>query len=108
MESISNVKAFPCETLDAAGQRALQNAHKRLPFEAANPNMRILTAVGNNGVVYALERTLQCDEIALHDLEQRLQKAIEKTKTRTEVYQALNIFFREVKQHGIHHYSAEN
>lgn len=30
MQSISNVKAFSCDTLDAAGQQQLKNAHKRL------------------------------------------------------------------------------
>ena len=35
MKSIGNVKAFSCETLDAAGQRQLQNAHKRLLMTAS-------------------------------------------------------------------------
>ena len=130
MESISNVKAFPCETLDAAGQRALQNAHKRLLFEAAKqplgtevgrcygldmrplcdtmigdskasqirlpdysgpyiavhnhpdcqifsesdialwlkrPNMRIITAIGNNGHIFRL-KTTKFDLLAAQDI----------------------------------------
>ena len=35
MQSISNVKAFSCDTLDAAGQQQLKNAHKRLLMTAA-------------------------------------------------------------------------
>ena len=130
MESISNVKAFPCETLDAASQRALQNAHKRLLFEATKQplgtevgrcygldmrplcdtmigdskasrirlpdfsepyiaihnhpdcqifsesdialwlkrsNMQIITAIGNNGYVFALEKTTKFDLLAAQD-----------------------------------------
>ena len=35
MKSIGNVKVFTCETLDEAGQRQLQNAHKRLLVTAS-------------------------------------------------------------------------
>ena len=35
MQSISNVKAFNCETLDGAKQQQLQSAHKRLLMTAA-------------------------------------------------------------------------
>lgn len=35
MQSISNVKAFSCDTLDAAGQQQLKNAHKRLLMTAS-------------------------------------------------------------------------
>lgn len=35
MQSIANVKPFVCETLDSAGQRQLQNAHKRLLVTAS-------------------------------------------------------------------------
>lgn len=35
MQSISNVKAFSCETLNSSGQRQLQNAHKRLLMTAS-------------------------------------------------------------------------
>ena len=124
MEAIKRVKAFPCETLDAAGGRQLQNAHKRLltaaaakplgvevgraydrelrpltqlltgpssggsiripdfaqPYIAlhthpdcnifspadlssfvARPNLRMLTAVGHDGHVFALEKTGRYD-----------------------------------------------
>lgn len=35
MQAIAKVKAFNCDTLDAAKQRQLQNAHKRLLMEAS-------------------------------------------------------------------------
>lgn len=35
MQSISNVKAFSCDTLDADGQQQLKNAHKRLLMTAS-------------------------------------------------------------------------
>ncbi len=35
MQSISNIKAFSCETLDSAKQQQLQSAHKRLLMTAA-------------------------------------------------------------------------
>lgn len=35
MQSIANVKAFSCDTLDAAGQQQLKNAHKRLLMTAS-------------------------------------------------------------------------
>ena len=35
MQSIANVKAFSCDTLDAAGQQQLKNAHKRLLMVAS-------------------------------------------------------------------------
>ena len=120
MQSIASVNAFSCETLDAAGQRQLQNAHKRLLMTASkqptgvevgrifdlnmkplsqdiigssnghsvrlpdsdvpyvaihthpacgnfsngdlynftrNQNLRLLTAVGHDGHVYAVEKT---------------------------------------------------
>lgn len=120
MQSISNVKAFNCDTLDAAGQQQLKNAHKRLlmiasklppgvevgrlfdlhmkpltqdvvgaqnghtvklpnpsePYVAIhthpacgnfsngdlsnftnNSNLKLLTAIGHNGHVYAIEKT---------------------------------------------------
>ena len=120
MQSISNVKAFSCDTLDAAGQQQLKNAHKRLlmiasklppgvevgrlfdlhmkpltqdvvgaqnghtvklpnpsePYVAIhthpacgnfsngdlsnftnNSNLKLLTAIGHNGHVYAIEKT---------------------------------------------------
>lgn len=35
MQSIANIKAFSCDTLDAAGQQQLKNAHKRLLMVAS-------------------------------------------------------------------------
>lgn len=41
MQSVSNVKAFKCETLDSDGQRQLQNAHKRLLVTALKRNENV-------------------------------------------------------------------
>lgn len=35
MQAVAKIKAFDCDTLDAAKQRQLQNAHKRLLMEAS-------------------------------------------------------------------------
>lgn len=131
MQSISNVKAFSCDTLDAAGQQQLKNAHKRLLMTASkqplgvevgraydlnmkpltkeltgaaersrvsvpkqnvpyivihthpdsnifsqrdlsnfanNVNLKMLTAVGNDGHVYAVEKSASFDAKAVKTL----------------------------------------
>ena len=141
MQSISNVKPFVCETLDSAGQRQLQNAHKRLLMAASkqppgvevgrlfdlhmrpltqdvvgnpdghtvklpNPdvpyvaihthpacgifsngdlsnfandsNLKLLTAIGHNGHVYAVEKTTSYQENhaqrATHQLDRQIKQ----------------------------------
>lgn len=41
MQSIANVKAFSCDTLDAAGQQQLKNAHKRLLMVASKQSENV-------------------------------------------------------------------
>lgn len=169
-ESIKRIKEFRCQTLDAAGQKALAQAHKSLLREAASydtgieaarcfrldmqpigvllvddgmasvkipdhdipyiamhthpsgltfspndlaafakrKNMRMLTAVGNNGVVYALERGSECDENAVLDLSTQLNMRIFESKTKKEVMVALNEFFEEARKYGVQYYTTEN
>ena len=139
MQSISNVKAFSCDTLDAAGQQQLKNAHKRLLMTASkqplgvevgraydlnmkpltkeltgaaerstvsvpkqnvpyivihthpdsnifsqrdlsnfanNVNLKMLTAVGNDGHVYAVEKSASFDAKAVKTLVSDLGESV--------------------------------
>ena len=139
MQSISNVKAFSCDTLDAAGQQQLKNAHKRLLMTASkqplgvevgraydlnmkpltkeltgaaerstvsvpkqnvpyivihthpdsnifsqrdlsnfanNVNLKMLTAVGHDGHVYAVEKTASFDAKAVKTLVSDLGESV--------------------------------
>lgn len=139
MQSISNVKAFSCDTLDAAGQQQLKNAHKRLLMTASkqplgvevgraydlnmkpltkeltgaaerstvsvpkqnvpyivihthpdsnifsqrdlsnfanNVNLKILTAVGHDGHVYAVEKSASFDAKAVKTLVSDLGESV--------------------------------
>lgn len=169
-KSVENIKAFPCETLDKAGQEKLAEAHKELlrqvkdkplgtemarcygldmqpmgdyvtgdkegsvkipdqsaPYIAIHnhpsgltfspgdlslfikrSNMKMLTAVGNDGTVYTIERTQETDEIALRDLKQKMQQAVENTETKAQVMEELKKFFGEAENHGAHYYAGEN
>ena len=162
MESISNVKAFPCETLDAAGQRALQNAHKRLLFEAtkqplgtevgrcygldmrplcgyivgdgvrsvnlplqdvpyiaihnhpsgltlspgdirsfaASPNMRMLIAVGNNGKVFAVEKTVNFRSVDVLIRVSEIKHRIEQARNAQEGLSIMQDFLQGAEEYG--------
>lgn len=139
MQSISNVKAFSCDTLDAAGQQQLKNAHKRLLMTASkqplgvevgraydlnmkpltkeltgaaerstvsvpkqnvpyivihthpdsnifsqrdlsnfanNVNLKMLTAVGHDGYVYAVEKSASFDAKAVKTLVSDLGESV--------------------------------
>ncbi len=75
---------------------------------AKRKNMRMLTAVGNNGVVYALERGQDCDEHALLDLSTQMNMRIFESRTKKEVMDALNEFFEEARKYGVQYYTTEN
>ena len=170
-QSIQRIQPFACETLDAAGSRALANAHKKLLLEARkvplgiekarcygldmqplggykessepgtsvkikvpnvdcivmhshpsgltfspddldafskNKTIRILTAVGNDGSLYAIERTNNTDETALENLTSLLMFDMNKATTKAAVYDTLNTYFKEVQNYGIHYYAREN
>ena len=169
MQSIQNVQPFACETLDAAGSRALANAHKKLLMEARkvplgvekarcygldmqplggyyesdapgksvkikvpgvdcivmhthpsgltfspqdlavfanHTSIKLLTAVGNDGALYAVERTTATNEGALGDLTKRMLIDVSYAKTKVAVYDALNAYFAGVEKYGIHYYAA--
>lgn len=143
MQSISNVKAFNCETLDGAKQQQLQNAHKRLLMTAAkqppgvevgkafdlnmkpltqdvvgsaeghsvklpnfnvpyavihthpacgifshgdlssfakNENLKLMTAIGHNGHIYAVEKRADYDAVAAKDIVWQLNTEIDRLK----------------------------
>lgn len=170
-QSIQRIQPFACETLDAAGSRALANAHKKLLLEARkvplgiekarcygldmqplggykessepgtsvkikvpnvdcivihshpsgltfspddldafskNKTIRILTAVGNDGSLYAIERTNNTDETTLENLTSLLMFDMNKAITKAAVYDTLNTYFKEVQNYGIHYYAREN
>lgn len=170
-QSIQRIHPFACETLDAAGSRALANAHKKLLLEARkvphgvekarcygldmqplggykessepgtpvkikvpnvdcivmhshpsgltfspddldafskNKTIRILTAVGNDGSLYAIERTNNTDETTLENLTSLLMFDMNKATTKAAVYDTLNTYFKEVQNYGIHYYAREN
>ena len=169
MQSIQNVQPFACETLDAAGSRALANAHKKLLLEARkvplgvekarcygldmqplggyyesdapgksvkikvpgvdcivlhthpsgltfspqdlavfanHTSIKLLTAVGNDGALYAVERTTATNEGALRDLTKRMLIDVSYAKTKVAVYDALNAYFAGVERYGRHYYAA--
>ena len=73
-----------------------------------NKTIRILTAVGNDGSLYAIERTRNTDETALENLTSLLLFDMNKAATKTAVYDTLNAYFKEVQNYGIHYYAREN
>ena len=171
IQSIQHIQPFACETLDAAGSRALANAHKKLLLEARKvplgiekarcygldmqplggyqessepgtpvkikvPNvdcivmhshpsgltfspddlrafakhtsLKLLTAVGNDGNIFAIERTANTNEIALQLAASELSDAADKAKTNEQVWNLMNAFFEEVQQYGVHYYAGKD
>lgn len=143
MQSIANVKAFSCDTLDAAGQQQLKNAHKRLLMVASkqpenvevgkvfdikmkpltkditgsaegssvrlpnfdtpyvvihthpacgifshgdlssftrNKNLKLMTAIGHNGHIYAIEKSINYDAAAANGIVGDLNAEIARLK----------------------------
>ena len=141
MQSIANIKAFSCDTLDAAGQQQLKNAHKRLLMVASkqrenvevgrvfdikmkpmtkdiiglsgghsvqlpnpdvpyiaihthpacgnfsngdlrqfvrNSNLKLLTALGHDGHIYAIEKTSAFEENSAKQVIRQMDCAIDK------------------------------
>lgn len=170
-QSIQRIQPFACETLDAAGSRALANAHKKLLLEARKvplgtekarcygldmqplsgyftgkqeggvhiPNfstphiaihnhpsgmtfspedilgfacrnsMRMLTIVGNDGSVYALEKTAATDSVlfkkdslALHDATK------EPSLTSQSKINLVSNFLEEIAQYGVNYYAGRD
>lgn len=170
-QSIQNVQPFACETLDAAGSRALANAHKKLLLEARkvplgvekarcygldmqpmggyyesaapgksvkikvpgvdcivmhthpsgltfspqdlavfanHTSLKLLTAVGNDGNIFAIERTANTNEVALQHKVSKLNEATDKAETKVQVWNLMNAFFEEVQQYGIQYYAGRD
>lgn len=143
MQSIANVKAFSCDTLDAVGQQQLKNAHKRLLMVASkqpenvevgrvfdikmkpltkditgsaegssvqlpnfdtpyvvihthpacgifshgdlssftrNKNLKLMTAIGHNGHIYAVEKSINYDAAAANGIVWNLNAEINRLK----------------------------
>ena len=171
IQSIQRIQPFACETLDAAGSRALANAHKKLLLEARKvplgiekarcygldmqpvsgyftgeqeggvhiPNfstphiaihnhpsgmtfspedilgfasrdsMQMLTIVGNDGSVYALEKTAATDLISLKMAARTLNHtANDPTMPKTAVYNLVTDFLMEISQYGVQYYTRGN
>lgn len=171
IQSIQHIQPFACETLDAAGSRALANAHKKLLLEARKvplgtekarcygldmqpvsgyftgeqeggvhiPNfstphiaihnhpsgmtfspedilgfasrdsMQMLTIVGNDGSVYALEKTAATDLISLKMAARTLNHtANDPTMPKTAVYNLVTDFLMEISQYGVQYYTRGN
>ena len=170
IQSIQHIQPFACETLDAAGSRALANAHKKLlearkvPLgiekarcygldmqpvsgykESSEPgtsvkikvpnvdcivmyshpsgltfspddlsafanhaSLKLLTAVGNDGNIFAIERTANTNETALQLKVSKLNEATNKAETKAQVWNLMDTFFEEVQQYGIRYYSGRD
>lgn len=171
IQSIQHIQPFACETLDAAGSRALANAHKKLLLEArkvplgiekarcygldmqpvsgyftgeqeggvhilnfstphiaihnhpsgmtfspedilgfaSRNSMRMLTIVGNDGSVYALEKTAATDSVlfkkdslALHDATK------EPSLTSQSKINLVSNFLEEIAQYGVNYYAGRD
>ena len=175
MQSIASVKPFVCETLDSAGQRQLQNAHKRLLMTASkqtsgvevgrvfdlhmkpltqnivgpsgghsvrlpdqnvpyvaihthpacgnfsngdlsnfvnSSNLKLLTAVGHNGHVYAIEKTASYNAAQAQGITDKLNIQIRKLlksdlsneQVLTEVEGLISESIKELQNYGIKFY----
>lgn len=65
----------------------------------------MLTAVGNNGKVYAIERGQRYSQAGLKALSDKFHKKVMKTKTKKEVFEAIDNFYKEVQQYGVYFYA---
>ena len=170
-QSIQRIQPFACETLDAAGSRALANAHKKLLLEARKvplgiekarcygldmqplgeyitgqragsvrvPNystphivihnhpsgltfspgdilgfatrdcMRMLTIVGNDGSIYALEKTAATNPELLTKAATKLNvSANEPSLTTQSKINLVTYFLEEIAQYGVNYYAGRD
>lgn len=168
-DSLKNVRAFECQCLDSAGQRALKNAHKRLltsiagkplgteasatysldmrklggfvgedaagrvkipdadvPYIglhthptggtfthtdielfARRKNMMMLTAVGNNGAVYAVEKSNAFNEIQFKRYREEMMSKYPYRMNSPEQYvEYMDAFLKGAEACGIRYYAA--
>lgn len=170
-QSIQRIQPFACETLDAAGSRALANAHKKLLLEArkvplgvekarcygldmqplgeyitgqragsvrvpnystphivihnhpsgltfspgdilgfaARDSMRMLTIVGNDGSIYALEKTATTNPELLTKAATKLNvSANEPSLTPQSKINLVTNFLEEIAQYGVNYYAGRD
>ena len=171
IQSIQHIQPFACETLDAAGSRALANAHKKLLLEArkvplgiekarcygldmqpmgeyitgqragsvrvpnystphivihnhpsgltfspgdilgfaARDSMRMLTIVGNDGSIYALEKTAATNPELLTKAATKLNvSANEPSLTPQSKINLVTYFLEEIAQYGVNYYAGRD
>ena len=72
---------------------------------ALRDKMQMLTAVGNDGTVYALERTADYNALAVLDLYSKMNERILQAKTNEAVLDALHGFFEEVQHYGVQYHT---
>ena len=171
IQSIQHIQPFACETLDAAGSRALANAHKKLLLEArkvplgiekarcygldmqplgeyitgqragsvrvpnystphivihnhpsgltfspgdilgfaARDSMRMLTIVGNDGSIYALEKTAATNPELLTKAATKLNvSANEPSLTPQSKINLVTNFLEEIAQYGVNYYAGRD
>ena len=171
IQSIQRIQPFACETLDAAGSRALANAHKKLLLEArkvplgiekarcygldmqplgeyitgqragsvrvpnystphivihnhpsgltfspgdilgfaARDSMRMLTIVGNDGSIYALEKTATTNPELLTKAATKLNvSANEPSLTPQSKINLVTNFLEEIAQYGVNYYAGRD
>lgn len=171
IQSIQRIQPFACKTLDAAGSRALANAHKKLLLEArkvplgiekarcygldmqpmgeyitgqragsvrvpnystphivihnhpsgltfspgdilgfaARDSMRMLTIVGNDGSIYALEKTAATNPELLTKAATKLNvSANEPSLTPQSKINLVTYFLEEIAQYGVNYYAGRD
>ena len=171
IQSIQHIQPFACETLDAAGSRALANAHKKLLLEArkvplgiekarcygldmqplgeyitgqragsvrvpnystphivihnhpsgltfspgdilgfaARDSMRMLTIVGNDGSIYALEKTAATNPELLTKAATKLNvSANEPSLMPQSKINLVTYFLEEIAQYGVNYYAGRD
>ena len=70
-------------------------------------NLRMMTAVGNNGRVYAVEKLPGYDKGMLQELSEKLTVQAQEAKNVEDIVQAVETFFEEVKPYGVRYYATE-
>lgn len=71
-------------------------------------NMRMLSAVGNNGVVYAMEKSEDFNRIAVQNAYEKMRTRMEQEKTMPGILNVINDFFKEARAYGLQYYTRGN
>lgn len=70
--------------------------------------MRMLSAVGNNGVVYAMEKSADFNRLAVQGAYEKMRARIEQEKTVSGILNAIDDFLKEAQTYGIQYYKRAN